>query len=175
MFYTILLGEIKKLAIETILDVGCGEGFTLFHLSQKKIGKRIEGIEYSQKAISIGKKIHPDITIKKGSIYKLPYKDKSFDLVICTEVLEHLDNPEKAIIELMRVSEKYCLLTVPNEPFFMLGNLLRGKNITTFGNDRDHIHHWSAFGFRKYISQFFHVRIFRIVFFWTLVIGKKKQ
>jgi len=51
------------------LDVGCGEGFTLNSLKENGIGKRLEGIEYLQAAIDLGKKTYPDIKIIKGTIY----------------------------------------------------------------------------------------------------------
>src|SRR5579871_4513511 len=73
-----LLKVIAGLSIETVLDVGCGEGFTLQKLKDHKIGKKLEGIEYDETAIALGKKFHPGITIKKGDIYKLPYKDDAF-------------------------------------------------------------------------------------------------
>jgi len=48
-----------------------------------------------------------------GSIYKLKFKDKEFDTAIVSEVIEHLDNPDKAMEELKRISKKYIIITVP--------------------------------------------------------------
>ncbi|MCL5970074.1 MAG: hypothetical protein M1450_01040, partial [Patescibacteria group bacterium] len=50
-FYRVLLKEAKKLNSESILDVGCGEGFTLDKLQKAKIGKELEGIDNFDKAI----------------------------------------------------------------------------------------------------------------------------
>jgi ubiquinone/menaquinone biosynthesis C-methylase UbiE len=147
-FFDEIIQIIKPLKIQNILDVGCGEGFTLKRIYDSGIKSKAEGIEYLDSAIKIGKKENPSIKIKKGTIYKLPYPDNKFDLVICTEVLEHLENPELALMELKRVSNKYVLISVPNEPFFMLANLLRGKNISRWGNDIEHINHWTFCRFR---------------------------
>ena len=133
--------------------VGCGEGFTLNRLKEHGIGKRLEGIEYKKDAIELGRKTYPDIKIIKGSIYDLPYKDNYFDLVLCTEVLEHLDDPKKGLEELVRVSKKYLVVSVPNEPFFMFAQLVRGKNWSRFGNDIEHVNHWTMFGFPKFIKK----------------------
>src|SRR6266571_6902933 len=168
IFYAVLLQEITKLKPQKILDVGCGEGFTLKKLADARIGKTREGIEYSDEAIRLGKKLFPAITITKGSIYELPYKANSFDVVVCTEVLEHLDDPKKAFQELARVSSNYVVLTVPNEPFWMMAQLLRGKNIRRFGNDIEHINHWTVLGFRKFVGQVLRIRKTRIALFWTL-------
>ena len=52
-------------------------------------------------------------------------------------------NPSSALKEIARVASKYLIVLVPSEPFFMLGNLMRGKNILQCGNDQDHINHWN--------------------------------
>lgn len=173
IFYRSLLREIKKITPDAILDVGCGEGFTLSKLKEAGLGRRLEGIEYLDTAIALGKKERPDIAIKKGSIYKLPYKDNTFDLVLCTEVLEHLEEPEKALEELVRVSKKHVLLTVPNEPFFMLAQLLRGKNWSRWGNDIEHINHWTALGFRRFVHKYLTIASFQLPFFWTMILAEK--
>lgn len=176
-FEKTLSGEVKKLNISSILDAGCGEGFTLENLRAKNIGKAYEGIDFLKTAIDLGHKIHPQITLKQASIYELPYKDNSFDLVLSTEVLEHLKEPKKALKEIFRVSKKYVLLSVPNEPIFMGSNFLRGKNVSRFGNDIEHINHWTFFGFEKFVKENAGVPIKilkrRYPFPWTMLILEK--
>lgn len=172
-FLDTLVVEAGKLKPKSILDVGCGEGFTLQRLKKSNIGERLAGIDFSDKAIEIGSNLHPELQLKKGSIYEIPYPNDIFDLVICTEVLEHLDNPGWALAELRRVTKKYCLISVPHEPWFMLGNFLRGKNLSRLGNDREHIQHWSRNGIKKLINNFLDVVDVKSPFPWTLVFAKK--
>lgn len=175
-FFRNLLSLISKKQVDLILDVGCGEGFTLNRLKENGIGKKLEGIEYKKEAIELGKKTYPDIKITEGSIYNLPYKDNSFDLVLCTEVLEHLDDPSKALEELIRVSKKYLVLSVPNEPFFMFAQFVRGKNWSRFGNDIEHINHWTMFGFPKFIKKSapnIQIRAKKFPFAWTMLLIEK--
>lgn len=146
-YYKALTGELKKLKIDGILDVGCGEGFILNKLKEEGIGKSWEGIDYSKDAVEIGKKIHQNLILNKGSIYDSGFKDNSFDLVICTEVLEHLREPKKALKEILRISGKYVLLSVPNEPFFLL------SNFTQWGKDIGHINHWTFLGFEDFVKK----------------------
>lgn len=173
-FYSSLTSLTKPLNPITILDAGCGEGFTMDKLSKSRVGKKIEGVEYSKGAIKLGKKNFPNLIFKKGSIYKLPYKDNSFDLVICTEVLEHLEEPVRVLKEILRVSKKYLIISVPNEPFFMLSNFLRGKNLSRLGNDLGHINHWNILSFRRFLSKE-NVAIIktRLPFPWIMVTLKK--
>jgi len=163
-FNKTLLGEVKALKPISILDVGCGEGFTLERLRKAKIGKHLEGVDYLDLAIKLG---------KKGSIYDLKYKANSFDVVICSEVLEHVEDPQKGLEELVRVSKKYVVLSVPNEPFFMLGNLVRGKNVTRFGNDIEHINHWTFWQFKKFVGKELKIKKMLNPIPWTFIIAEK--
>ena len=105
-FYKTFFSVLKPLKVSSILDVGCGEGFTLKKLEEHKIGKKNEGIDNSATAIKLGHKIYPNLKLAEGDIYNLKYADSSFDMLICTEVLEHLDDPEKAVLEMKRVTKK---------------------------------------------------------------------
>lgn len=173
-YYRELLKLIKICKPVKILDVGCGEGETIVKLKQSKIGKSLEGVDNSANALRIGRKIYPGINIKTGDIYNLPYKDNSFDVVVCTEVLEHLDNPQKALLELRRVSNKYMLLSVPNEPFFILANFLRGKYLRKLGNHPEHINHWTNLGFKKFLGKNgLKIICSRAPFAWTMVLARK--
>ena len=173
-FFEKFIDTVRFSNINTILDVGCGEGFIMKRLKKVKIGVSWEGIDYSDNVIEIGKRIHPDLKITKGDIYKLPYRANSFDLVVCTEVLEYLENPKKALRELIRVSGKYILLSVPNEPFFSLINFLRGKNLSRRGSEIDQLQNWSAGAFAKFVN----IKGVKIIdkkhpFPWTIVLLKK--
>ncbi|MDO8657821.1 MAG: methyltransferase domain-containing protein [Candidatus Levybacteria bacterium] len=173
-FYSSLISLAKPLSPKTVLDAGCGEGFTMNKLTNFGIGKQVEGVEYSKEAITLGKKLFPDLKFKEGSAYELPYKDNSFDLVVCTEVLEHLDEPTEVLKETIRVSKKNIIISVPNEPFFMLGNFLRGKNLSRLGNDPGHINHWTIMSFLNFLRKNgLKIKTIRLPFPWILILGEK--
>ena len=113
----------------------------------------ISGIDGAEEAIALAKKFHADIDFRIGNLYGLNYPDKMFDVVLCSEVLEHLEQPKKALRELQRVSKSILLLTVPYEPWFRLGNLLSLHNVTRLGNPVDHINHWSFSGFQQFTKD----------------------
>ncbi len=173
-FNNTLIKSITPLHVKNVLDAGCGEGFSLYELSAYNIGEKLEGIDYSKEAISIGKKLFPNLSLKQGSIYNLPYKDNSFDLVLSTEVLEHLEDPKKALQEILRVSKKHILVSVPNEPFFMMSNFLRGKNVMKFGNDPEHIQHWTIFSFLKLMKEHkIQIKTVKLPFPWIMILVEK--
>ncbi len=173
-FNKVLMDLVKPLKPSKILDVGCGEGFTIVTFARNKIGKKYEGIDNSKTAINLGKKMYPDLAIKIGDIYNMDYKDNTFDLLLCTEVLEHLEDPKKALAELRRVTGKYLAISVPNEPFFILANLLRGKYLKSLGNHPEHINHWTLPGFKKFLRKGgFKISTVRAPFPWTLILARK--
>ena len=173
-FYADVFKILKPLKPLKILDIGCGEGFTLKKLEEKKIGKTLTGIDNSLSAIKTGKKIYPHLDLQKGDVYNLEFTDNEFDIVICTEVLEHLKDPKAAIQEIKRVTKKYILFSVPNEPFFILANLLRGKYFKRLGNHPEHINHWTFFSFPLFLrKQGLIVSKKKYPFAWSVVLVRK--
>lgn len=174
-FNKVLLDEVKKINPETILDAGCGEGFTLHRLKKAGIGKSLDGFDYLDTAIKIGNGLYPDLKLEQGDIYNIQAKDNSYDVVICSEVLEHLERPEEALKELIRVSKKHLILSVPQEPLFMMGNLLRGKNVKRLGNDIEHINHWTNKRFAKFVSKYLTIKSNITPLPWTLIVAQKTK
>lgn len=110
---------------DKILDLGCGDGFYL-HLLSELGNYELTAIDNNSKAISLAKKYlgkarAKNIRFKKGDVCKLPFKDSSFDKMIASELLEHLDDESGALKEWLRVLKKGGVLvfTVPssNYPF----------------------------------------------------------
>lgn len=173
-FYNEFFRMLKRTNSEKILDVGCGEGVTLDKIQQLKIGRKLEGVDNFEDAIAIGTKTFPDLTLKIADIYNLPYKDNSFDMVLCNEVLEHLEKPQDAIKELRRVSSKFLLLSVPHEPWFRLANFFRGRHVRRFGNHPEHIQHWTSAQFIKFLKKNkLKVKDQKLPFAWNLVLVQK--
>lgn len=173
-FYKKVIDILKPLKIDSILDVGCGEGFTLDKFRKEGIGKKLSGIDNLDEALKLAAKTYPDLDIKRGDIYDIKAKDNTYDLVMATEVFEHLDDPDKAIKELIRVSKKYVMLSVPNEPFFIGANLLRGKYLKTFGNHPEHINHWTFIGFENFLKKHgLKIVKRKLPFAWTLILAEK--
>jgi len=173
-FYTVLVEYVRQAGSKTILDAGCGEGFTLDRLHKEGVGTRYEGFDASAKAVTIGKKMFPHLQLAQGDIYAISQKDRSFDLVICSEVLEHLEDPAKALSELRRVSDTYLLLTVPWEPWFQITNFLLGKYVRRWGNHPEHINHWSLRSFATLLRKNkLTVIQRRISFPWIMVLARR--
>lgn len=169
-----VLKFIRNINCESILDVGCGEGFTMSQLKTENSKLKIVGVDSLDESVKIAKEIHPYLDIRKGDIYKLDFKDNSFDLVLCTEVLEHLTDPKKALSELKRVTKRYLILSVPNEPLFTIQRFLRGKNVMGLGCHPEHIQWWTYSAFPKFVkSEDLKVLNVKAPFAWTLILAEK--
>lgn len=164
---------ISVLNPENILDAGCGEGFVLGYLKKQGLTPDLTGVDVSETALSAGLSIFPGLKLMKGSLYELPFADESFDIVLCLEVLEHLAAPEKAIEEIFRVSKKYCLVSVPNEPFFTLANMVSGNHFKTFGFEPEHVNFWGEKKFRNLISNYAEVVKVSRPFPWLMLLAEK--
>ncbi len=169
------LGQVSELAASErprrILEVGCGEGIVLATLAARVPGARLDGLELDETALEEARKRCPGAGLVRGDACALPFRDQSFDLVVCLEVLEHLPEPVRALRELRRVTRAGCLLSVPHEPFFRLGNLLRGKNVTRLGDPTDHLQHWGAREFAAFCGRELAVRTRTTAFPWLIVYG----
>lgn len=115
-----------------MLDVGAGCGWLLRYADKK--GIKAVGIDIADKVIKENKWFDKftryKAKIKKGSVYKIPFPDKSFDLVVVSEVLEHLENPKKAMREVGRVLKKNgrFILLIPGYSY----NIVYDKIFTSF-------------------------------------------
>ncbi len=156
-----------------LLDAGCGEGFVTHYLLQNRNGLRVWGLDIDRDALQYHGQQNPKNTLFQGDIYHLPFADNAFPLVMCTEVLEHLEKPVEALREIERVTSQYALISVPNEPFFRLANFLRGKNLTAWGNDVGHLHNWTTTDFRHLLETAFDIAETHFPFPWSLALCRK--
>jgi len=118
-----------------ILDAGCGEGILVEEFRDK--GYNIIGLDLN----------YSSGYVKKGDITVMPFSDNEFDLVLCLDIIEHLNfqDQEKAIREIKRSlrGDGNLLLTVPNLAHFasrisllFTGKLLRTSTIERHPGDR---------------------------------------
>ena len=105
-----LIYNISDLSQKRILDIGFGTGEIL-----KKFSNAF-GIDIKYNLVSRAKKYQPQNEFAVGEAGSLPFMKNIFDIVIATEVLEHVDDEAKMISEIIRVLSKdgYLVLTVPS-------------------------------------------------------------
>jgi 2-polyprenyl-3-methyl-5-hydroxy-6-metoxy-1,4-benzoquinol methylase len=151
-FYETLGSLVRSLEPDSVLDAGCGEGETMVRLADCLPG-RVAGVDVRTDCVAFARQRLPSAEISRQSVYDLAFPDGAFDLVLCLEVLEHLDRPATALFEMSRVSRRHIVVSVPHEPWFRIGSLLRGKHLTRLGNHPEHVQHWSKRGLVQFLER----------------------
>ena len=135
-----LLREIRAAAGSTSgtwVDVGIGEGLALEAMDVR--AGSLVGVEYRQDKLTLALQRLPTASGVRADAGMLPFISGGADVVTCLEVLEHLVAPEPAVEELARICGGRCVVSVPWEPYFRLGNLCHGKDIKRWGNNPEHV------------------------------------
>lgn len=114
---------LKEHKISNIIDLGCGDGSILYALKKLNLlkNKKVYAIDISRERIERVKKIADNFICLVGDVCRLPkeIKNNYFDLVISSQVIEHMDNPEKMIKEIGRI--------LKTNAFLYLGTVFKKK------------------------------------------------
>lgn len=108
----------------SVFDVGLGGGVVMSRLHESRADLKYYGCDFSSTAIRLLRK-RPDMQFfRKLFVYDLrdPVQErfvKAFDVVVCTEVLEHIEHPEDAVAKLVQMARTRVIITAP------LGNSIR--------------------------------------------------
>ena len=166
VFITWTLGKIYKSIIENIeselnenlsvLEIGTGTGIIPFSICSKVAS--VVGIDISLEMIQIANKnlggLHiENISFKVEDSYNLTFDDKSFDVVIASNVLHLLYEPEKALNEVKRVLKDDGIFIAPT---FCHGEYTRSKIISSmvgFVSGFKVVHKWSIHDFKSFLTN----------------------
>ena len=176
-FETALSELVTKASPKSIHEIGCGEGYWVLNWAEQ--GMEARGCDFSTQVIAIarenatGRGLSSSLFEAK-SIYDLETGRDDADLVVCCEVLEHLEQPEVALQALQRIEFRHLIVSVPKEPLWCALNLARGKYIADWGNTPGHIQHWSKTGFIRMVSKYFDVLEVRSPLPWTMLLCRPR-
>lgn len=102
---------------KNVLDIACGEGYGTGLIAQNAL--KVTGIDIDEITIKEAKKKYRNSNLEfhTSDICDIPIPDGSFDLIVCFETIEHLENQIKALSELKRVLKKdgILLISTPNK------------------------------------------------------------
>jgi SAM-dependent methyltransferase len=121
-----------------VVDVGVGDRPGLAGAFPG--GHPTVGVEHRLGAAAVAHDPLPWLWPVAGDAGALPFPDSCADLVTCVDLLEHLPTYRPAISELARITRGRCIVSVPWEPWFRLGNLAQGRDVRRLGGDPDQEH-----------------------------------
>jgi len=110
--------EIFEVGGKKVLDVGCGAEAPLAHYLTEKKGADVYAGDISTDLVSSAKKFAKKAKLKVFPGERLPYDDKSFDISYLFDVLEHVKDPLKTMLELKRVTKDGGLIYIKYSPFY---------------------------------------------------------
>jgi len=129
----------------SVLDVGCGSAYKLIHMlgSYDTLGMEVEP------AYSWLRRKYPDrkwLFYNSSQIHKL-----EADIVICADVIEHIQNPDEMMNFLWGINFSYLILSTPER------DRLSDKNDYGPPVNTSHYREWNSMEFKTYVSQWFTV------------------
>jgi len=154
------------------LEVGCGEGELSMRMAAA--GWCVRGCDIACEAVQEARiriaAADLNIPVEVADIRDVGNLYSPVDLVVCCEVLEHLESPEQALDVLLALSRRYLLVSVPREPIWRAMNMLRGTYWASLGNTPGHIQHWSRRQFIAMLARHAEVVELRSPLPWTLAL-----
>jgi hypothetical protein len=101
---------------------------------------------------------------------QLPFATDEFALAAAIEVLEHVPDPRRTLVEMTRVAARHLLVSVPREPLWRGLNMARGAYLRDLGNTPGHVNHWSARSFVRLLRDYGEVTEARSPVPWTMLL-----
>lgn len=148
-----------------VLEIGVGGG----HVLEMFGGARCTAVDVSDVYLELAKRrlAGREVRFLKGEVQELPLSPASFDRIICTEVLEHTQDPDAILASIARLLEPagVAVITIPNERLIdRVKGAIRATRLDRalglridWGGDAHHFQSWTDGEFRTLLSR--HLRI----------------
>jgi ubiquinone/menaquinone biosynthesis C-methylase UbiE len=167
-FFAALDRMLDGLQPERVVEIGAGEGRITERLVERFPAATVVGLDLPDTDLA-DEWESIEVPMFFGDATRMPFVDKSIDLVIGLEVLEHIPHPERALADIARVCRGTAVLSVPREPIWRIGNMARGRYVGDLGNTPGHVNHWSARSFERFVATELTVHDTAKPLPWTMV------
>jgi SAM-dependent methyltransferase len=153
-------------------EVGCGEGELAIRLARRGMRMRATDAfpQVLDEARGRASAAGVEIDFEATSVERLEPGRHAAQLVLCCEVLEHLEDPETALAVLAELARPWLIASVPREPLWRALNLARLSYVGELGNTPGHLSHWSKGEFVRFLATRFEVIEVRSPTPWTMVL-----
>jgi 2-polyprenyl-3-methyl-5-hydroxy-6-metoxy-1,4-benzoquinol methylase len=171
-FQRALLELVRTSGARRAHEVGCGEGHLAVLLSG--VLEHVRASDISARIIEEARRVAAEagasVDLSVASIYELEPERDGEELIVCCEVLEHLERPDEALDLLARAARSQLLVSVPREPLWRMLNMARGRYLRALGNTPGHLNHWSRRSFLAFLSSRVEVVAVRSPLPWTMAL-----
>jgi 2-polyprenyl-3-methyl-5-hydroxy-6-metoxy-1,4-benzoquinol methylase len=153
-------------------EVGCGEGELAIRLARR--GIRMRGTDAFPQVLEEARRraatAQVEVDFEATPVEELDPDRHAAELILCCEVLEHLEDPDRALEVLAGLARPWLLASVPREPLWRALNLARLSYVGDLGNTPGHLNHWSKRDFVRFLTRRFEVIELRSPIPWTMVL-----
>jgi 2-polyprenyl-3-methyl-5-hydroxy-6-metoxy-1,4-benzoquinol methylase len=153
-------------------EVGCGEGELAIRLARR--GIRTRGTDAFPQVLDEARRragaAGLEIDFEATPVEQLEPARHSAELILCCEVLEHLEDPRRALDVLAGLARPWLIASVPREPLWRVLNLARLSYVSALGNTPGHLNHWSRRDFVRFLGSRFEVVEVRSPTPWTMIL-----
>ena len=154
-------------------EVGCGEGELAIRLAKardrdardRRLPPGPGGGPTARRGRRCGRS-----TSRRCRSRQLDPERHAAELILCCEVLEHLEDPERALDVLAGLARPWLIASVPREPLWRALNLARLSYVGELGNTPGHVNHWSKREFVRFLTRRFEVIETRSPTPWTMAL-----
>lgn len=164
-----IMKALSHLKFKSLLDVGAAEGYQS-HIASQLFKVKVECCDLSEEACRRAKEIF-NLRATPVDIHNLPFRDNEFDVIICSETLEHITDIKTAMNNLLRIAKKAVIVTVPHESKEAIENNIKQEL------PHAHIHNFDV-NFFDYLKKGYKYQIFvkrinipKLAFFSVLLEG----
>ncbi len=149
-----LLESLSRLDFKSLLDVGGAEGYKAY-LAHKFLGVSVLSADLSEEACKRASEIF-GIESRPSDLHNMQFEDGQFDVVTCSETLEHVTDWKHATSELLRIARKAVVITIPQDSKRMIERNKQTKEIHA------HIHHFDSDSFDYLKSEGYKVTVQKV-------------
>lgn len=167
---------VERVPASNALEIGCGEGELSIRLAQR--GFHVRGCDISADIVEEARRrarvAQVEAAFWPEAIESIDIEAEAAPLVVCCEVLEHVDDPARAVDVLADLARPYLVASVPREPVWRMLNMARGKYLGALGNTPGHVNHWGRGTFLQMMARRFDVLQVRSPLPWTMVLCRRR-
>jgi 2-polyprenyl-3-methyl-5-hydroxy-6-metoxy-1,4-benzoquinol methylase len=153
-------------------EVGCGEGELAIRLARR--GIHVRGTDAFPQVLEEARErariAGVEIDFEATPVERLEPARHGAELIVCCEVLEHLQDPGRALEILAGLARPWLIASVPREPLWRALNLARLSYVGDLGNTPGHLNHWSKRDFVRFLASRFEVVEVRNPTPWTMAL-----
>ncbi len=144
-----IMKALSHLQFKSLVDIGGAEGFKAW-VAKRLFNACVMNVDLSDEACKRSREIF-HIHSMSADIHSLPFKNDEFDVILCSETIEHASDLRRAANELLRVAGTAVVITVPHEDREIVDRVRKEKI------DHGHLHHFETHTFDYMQSYGYHI------------------